>query len=201
MNGCVYAKVVLRDGPKGGALHTFSTHLQSDNQGYKVVPGRNSRVRKQQVLEIAELMERVTRGSNDSVVLCGDLNVDPRNPSMREEYESMLHTLGMIDLWERFGPRCTECTDGPRCAACFPVTLGEVELGQDGVERPAERHLTGPSDLMSKQCVDFVLFRQGGEGSAVPANVRADFLRVDGLAACTQLSDHAAVVAEFILPA
>ena len=63
----------------------------------------------------------------------------------------------------------------------------------DGVETPGEQYYTSPSDRMSRQCVDYILFRPDVAGRV--RVVRDDVVNMDiEDRPYSRLSDHSAVV-------
>lgn len=46
-----------------------------------------------------------------------------------------------------------------------PVTIGEIEIGEDGVKRPLETHLTHRKDQMKQKSIDYCFILQTGIGN------------------------------------
>lgn len=79
--------------------------------------------------------------------MCGDLNIDPRNPEMRDEYDWMLCALDATELLAAIA-----ATAAAGAAAAFPATLGDLALGSPAgkAELPFETDLTQSGDYWTK---------------------------------------------------
>ena len=182
-NGCLYTCIELNGLP----IHIYSSHLQSDTSlrtmGAK--PGSQSGPRMLQVGEMATFMEQCQGKdhADDAVIICGDLNIDARNPDMHAEYGDMLAKLRMTDLYHQ--------NDLGRKFADFPITLGDVRIAPSGEELPFETTLTQSGDYCTKQCVDYILFRQDAAGRVSASQALVEkFEPNDKNAGFLTLSDH-----------
>ena len=78
---------------------------------------------------------------------------------MRAEYEHMLEVLGVRDLYQGpYPPQFANCR--PRPLSDYPITLGDTTIDTNGAELPFETVLTQSGDYCTKQCVDYILFRE-----------------------------------------
>jgi len=180
-NGAAYSRVALANGTH---LHVFNTHLNSDTSLLlSTVPGRFADVRRRQLKQLRGFIDEVTGNDGGAVLVCGDMNIDANNEAMATEYKDMLEILDVCDVIHGKTP--------------LRPTLGDIVL-LNGEPQPGERLFTSPSDRMSQQCVDYILFRPDIKGRV--RVVRDDVLAMEVLERPYQrLSDHAAVAVHFVV--
>jgi endonuclease/exonuclease/phosphatase family metal-dependent hydrolase len=182
-NGAAYSRVELAN---GAHLHVFNTHLNSDTSVMlATVPGRFADVRRRQLKQLRAFMDEVIGDDGAAVLVCGDMNIDANNDAMATEYKDMLETLDVSDVIHSKTPA--------------RPTLGDIVL-LNGEPQPGEQLFTSPSDQMTQQCVDYILFRQDNNGRV--RVVRDDVLAMEVRGRPYQrLSDHAAVALHLVVDA
>ena len=173
-NGALYTKVRVNGEP----LHIFNVHLNSDTSFFlKTVPGLHTHVRRAQMEQLRAFMD-IHVGEGEAMLVCGDTNIDALNKSMIDEYNDMLALLNVQDVLHSQQPR---------------ATLGDVRH-INGEYHPGETLFTMPSDIMSQQCLDYILFRPDSKGR-VRVEAHGDGVLhtdIEGRP-YTRLSDHSAV--------
>jgi endonuclease/exonuclease/phosphatase family metal-dependent hydrolase len=178
-NGVLYSRISI----SGVTIHVINTHLNSDTSVLlQTRPGTFSHVRASQLLELRALID--THASDGGAVfVCGDMNIDARSKHMAEEYATMLTLLEVQDVVH---------SDLPA-----RPTLGDTKVVGDA-EVPAEAYFTSSSDQMSKQCVDYILFRPDRSRRVSLGSTEVLGMDVQGRP-YARLSDHCGVAASVII--
>lgn len=169
MKGVLYAKISVGD----NHLHVFTTHTQATHGG-KYDPDTYI-TRGDQLLSFRRFIDKIlakefTEG--DVAILCGDFNVNARNPwfsitnieqdytplklypSLKEkerinEYQSMLTMLSKNFEDEIVDLLYETLKD-------FPPTYGVSRIGPNGKEEPDETILTHAEDHCTNLCLDYI---------------------------------------------
>ena len=172
--GCIYAKVYVH----GNFVHVFNTHLQASYyttfETYK--EWINSRL--YQWRELAKFIDLKTKdaSSEDIIILCGDFNISSNvlSPVLIKQFTEFAHTderfsifldpgfdslkeyKTMIDLlsWNSF--QIIDLKEHLNDENGGPPTFGGVEVDHDGIKFPIESVITGESDLMTEQSIDYI---------------------------------------------
>lgn len=169
MKGVLYTKISI----SSNYLHLFTTHTQATHNNS--FDAETFIARGDQFLSFRQFIDKTLPGNyfdGDVVILCGDFNVNARNPyfsiekvkgdytpfdlypflSGKEtfnEYDTMVACLSkdktdvLIDLlYDKLG--------------YFPPTYGVGVVGNDGIERPDEIILTHAVDHCTNLCLDYI---------------------------------------------
>ena len=169
MKGVLYAKIAVGS----HHIHVFTTHTQATHGGKYDL--ETYVARGDQLLAFRKFLDEVLEKEfieGDVAMLCGDFNVDARNPYFNakelkidyrplelyqlplrkgycNEYQSMLAILSknhedkIVDVvFESLG--------------IFPPTYGVSRIGPDGTEEPDEVVLTHAVDYCTNLCLDYI---------------------------------------------
>lgn len=169
MKGVLYTKISVSD----NSIHLFSTHTQATHNNR--FDAETFIARGDQFLSFRQFIDKIIPRhycEGDVAILCGDFNVNSRNPDFEvekvkgdyipfelypflqgaktfNEYEVMVTCLSknktddLVDLlYDNLG--------------YFPPTYGVSVIGEDGVERPDEIILTHAVDHCTNLCLDYM---------------------------------------------
>ena len=167
--GVLYTKINVND----NFLHVFTTHTQATH-GNKFDP-ETFITRGDQLLSFRQFLDKMmakyyTKG--DVVILCGDFNVNARQPNfslsgIEEDYVPLklypsLAQDGYCNEYENMKAILSRNNEDQitdlvyESLGFFPPTFGVSRIGKDGREEPDEVILTHAVDYCTNLCLDYI---------------------------------------------
>lgn len=156
---CSKGGLYIKIKPFNTPIHIFTTHLQAEyfTENFKTFL-QYRQVKKSQLIEFKNFVNKKTQFSNDPIFLAGDFNVDGREnnekfklksrpgwENMAIEYEEFMNIIGKNEFFDVIRRIYNESL------ATFAVV--------DKTGRPLETVLTSASECTQDECLDYVLIK------------------------------------------
>jgi len=149
-------------------LHVFTTHMQATyKENSEGVNTGNNNARKQQVVEMAQYIEKKVAGSPYPALITGDFNVNARVGGKAvtggsEEYKFLMQCLTSYGMCSHLVKDLVHAHyDG-----AHPATYGDShEHELTGELTPKDVVLTHAIDHHSRECLDYIVFRDTEENA------------------------------------
>lgn len=201
--GCLYASIHISQNPFF-KIHLFNVHLQASYHDKKSEKKKAEfeKVRKTQLIQVKEFIDRKTKDDEFPILLVGDFNINGfRNSSQKEEDSE--EYLWMKDLFSKSYIVVDHIKDK---YGFHPPTVGDVIENEDGTIIPKEVILTHPNDQLRTKRLDYIFSlkrknevpNQNWKYLQDSSLVEPFFVDQEDDERITQLSDHYGVSAQFL---
>lgn len=166
---------------KTRTILVFTTHLQAVH--FSQTPNFPD-IQRAQMIEVCDFIRfKCKQFPQASVVLLGDFNINARLPL---QTATELHYNEMIQLLWHHTETIWKDVHYIHLGK-HPITYGDAEVNDKGIEQPRELILTPKSYLLRKQRLDYFFVKDTGDLLVESAKVEEFLVKHPNV---TQLSDH-----------